>query len=740
MSRLLLTRIAQFAAVSLLGACGDGGTGPNGNGPATTPVVSTVVISTSDVTLTALGETVTLTAQASDASGNNVSGKTFTWTSSNAEVATVSSSGLVTALVTAVEQGIADITAGTDGVKGKATIFVAFGKLTYDIGPGVPQEDVDLIKEGFAIGQAFLESELAGGIPQVIRSTITVKIVATGAGNQEEGGGGACCTAYAQGPDGESIIRPFFDVLHPDWIGHSPATPWTHEASKKSTAVHEYTHGWHHSIGCATIFWQPLGAWMNEGTANYVAFTAMARTGEIEADIFADMLGAAFETGQMSWPLQEFGAVTSPIWPGHIGYVALNRLLETAPEGILALRTICEEVVAGAPVPAAFNTAFGVPLDQFYDEFDLWRQEYPDSIVTWFPPLPEGSGPVARHDHTAVYDHDSNRMVVFGGADAGRQPLSDVRVLTNANAKAGTPEWIPLNPSGGVPAGRSQHSAVYDETSDRMIIFGGSGVPSEDCDSRSGVFGDVWVLVNADGMGGAPNWVELTPTATPPPARREHGAVYDAGSNRMIVFGGLDPSGGALNDVWVLTNANGLGETASWIELTPAGTPPPGRWGHTAVYDAASNRMINYAGMDGNPGHQETNQVWVLTEANGVGGMSRWIELRPPDCCFFGERRHTAAVYDGISNRMTFVGGFVGVLGGPTNDNWVLSNANGTGGTPTWTQINLTIGGPPMARYSHSAIYDANSNRLVIFGGLEGSLSALDELWILTNANGDKPR
>ena len=42
MSRRVLTRMAQLAAVSRLGACGDGGTGPSGTGAAS-PVASVVV-------------------------------------------------------------------------------------------------------------------------------------------------------------------------------------------------------------------------------------------------------------------------------------------------------------------------------------------------------------------------------------------------------------------------------------------------------------------------------------------------------------------------------------------------------------------------------------------------------------------------------------------------------------------------------------------------------------------------
>ena len=34
-------------------------------------------------------------------------------------------------------------------------------------------------------------------------------------------------------------------------------------------------------------------------------------------------------------------------------------------------------------------------------------------------------------------------------------------------------QWTLLSPSGTLPAVRNNHSAVYDATSDRMIVFGG---------------------------------------------------------------------------------------------------------------------------------------------------------------------------------------------------------------------------------------------------------------------------
>jgi hypothetical protein len=96
-----------------------------------------------------------------------------------------------------------------------------------------------------------------------------------------------------------------------------------------------------------------------------------------------------------------------------------------------------------------------------------------------------------------------------------------------------TPTWIPLTPTGGPPAARNAHSAVIDEANDRMIVFGGSFF-----NCPGGCLNDVWVLTNADGLGGTPAWTQLAPTGPPPSVRTGHSAVYSPGTNRMIIFGG----------------------------------------------------------------------------------------------------------------------------------------------------------------------------------------------------------
>ena len=112
--------IARAAgAMSLLllaSACGGGGDGSTGPAPVT---VQSVAVSPSTLSLH-VGETMSLHATARDAQGAAISGKTFSWSSQSSSVATVSTSGVVSA----VAVGAATITAATDGKTGSATVTV----------------------------------------------------------------------------------------------------------------------------------------------------------------------------------------------------------------------------------------------------------------------------------------------------------------------------------------------------------------------------------------------------------------------------------------------------------------------------------------------------------------------------------------------------------------------------------------------------------------------------------------
>jgi len=91
---------------------------------------------------------------------------------------------------------------------------------------------------------------------------------------------------------------------------------------------------------------------------------------------------------------------------------------------------------------------------------------------------------------------------------------------------------------------------VYNAADNGMLVFTGWRASPTDQ-----YFQDVWVLAHADGLGGVSAWTELTPAGAAPAKRELHGAVYNASSDRMILFGGSVTPISMRNDVWILLNA-----------------------------------------------------------------------------------------------------------------------------------------------------------------------------------------
>jgi hypothetical protein len=344
---------------------------------------------------------------------------------------------------------------------------------------------------------------------------------------------------------------------------------------------------------------------------------------------------------------------------------------------------------------------------------------------TWVHEMPTGGdASLARAGHSAVIDAGGNRMIVFGGT-AAAGPANDVWVLTHADGTTGAPSWTKLTPSGGPPAARANHTGVYDPATNRMIVYGGDDAANP----TPNVFGDVWVLSNANGLGGAPAWTPLSPTGGPPSLRTGHDAVYDAAGNRMIVFGGDSnpPCGAGLNDVWVLSHANGLGGTPTWSQLAPAGGPPSARAHAIASYDAATNRMTVVGGLT--PCGAGNNEMWVLADANGIGAPT-WTQLSPggsPPSPWSLQ----SGVYDPSADRLTVFGGVIS--GSFTNTVLTLTDGNGDSGTQTWVDL-VPTSGPPDARSNHSAV-QAGNHRMIVFGGL-GASGRLADVWVLEETQG----
>jgi hypothetical protein len=317
-----------------------------------------------------------------------------------------------------------------------------------------------------------------------------------------------------------------------------------------------------------------------------------------------------------------------------------------------------------------------------------------------------GTPPPAQGLSTMIPDPSRDAMIVFGGLSSnGGVPLAEVWELT----LGATPTWTLWTPSGAAPSARDAHTAIYDPVRDRMIVFGGA--------SRS-YLNEVWAL----SLSGTPTWTQLTPSGTAPSARLGHTAIYDPMRDRMIVFGGNSMNTGSvilLGDVWALS----LSGTPTWMQLTPSGTAPGARKGHSAIYDPVRDRMVVFGGYDG-----VTNfgDIWVLT----LGDAPAWTQLSPAGAGPHVRDGHRA-VYDPVRDRMVLYGGRwmlnYNYTSAPMTDVWALSLS----GTATWTQLDPIASPPPYPRFYYAAAYDPAHDRMVMFGGGTGGPD-YNDVWSLT--------
>jgi hypothetical protein len=299
---------------------------------------------------------------------------------------------------------------------------------------------------------------------------------------------------------------------------------------------------------------------------------------------------------------------------------------------------------------------------------DVWQSVVFDDVTVHFLPVnPSGTPPAARYGHTGVYDPTNSRLMIFGGALGVGTPApcqNDMWVLQNANGLGGTPSWVQLTGSGGPPVARYGHASVYDPNTNSMIVFGGS-------DCASGLFNDVWVLSNANGIGGTPVWTQLSPGGGAPSGREASSAIYDPTTNVMVVYGGDQGSSTRLGDVWALSHANGTGGTPTWAQLFPSGTAPSARTGHSAVYDSANNRMMVFGGV--NSAGAVLADTWILTGANGQAGTPAWSLLTVTNGT---AKAYHSAIYNPATNEMTVFAGAIGIV--PSDDHiFTLFKANG---------------------------------------------------------------
>src|SRR5437763_2795183 len=113
-----------------------------------------------------------------------------------------------------------------------------------------------------------------------------------------------------------------------------------------------------------------------------------------------------------------------------------------------------------------------------------------------------------------------------------------------------------------------------------------------------------------------PAWSQLLPTGTAPDVNSQQ--FVSDGKGNLIMFGGCGPTGcnGSTN-TFVLRDAFGVAGFTKWVQLSPTGGPPGSRHAHVLAYDSGLNELIASGGCAGGCTPLATD-MWSLSNPNGL--------------------------------------------------------------------------------------------------------------------------
>lgn len=280
--------------------------------------------------------------------------------------------------------------------------------------------------------------------------------------------------------------------------------------------------------------------------------------------------------------------------------------------------------------------------------------------------LKPGHSPSPRTGAAFVFDSASGAGVLFGGS-TGSGYLADTWTWDGAG-------WNLQHP-------RSSPSARYDagvasDHAGRVVLFGGYGPGA----AAAALFGDTWTWDGRD-------WTRQHPRTSPEP-RMAPLMAYDNDLGKTVLYGGFDPVQHApySSTVWTWDGSN-------WSEQ--AVDTNPGIFGASAfAFDPISRRFVSFGGF----------RARVISETWSFDGI-KWARLSPP--LSPPGRRDAAFEFEPSGEGILFGG--TPYMGGSIGDTWSW-HAGG------WTELHPPLS--PSSRVGPAMIYDARSQRLILFGGL----------------------
>lgn len=364
---------------------------------------------------------------------------------------------------------------------------------------------------------------------------------------------------------------------------------------------------------------------------------------------------------------------------------------------VASLISACgSEKATRAPAPTEVSESIATPnpestkVSEVTATPNLEPTKTPEAAATPLPTPTRQPNPPPRASHQMAYDAESDQVILFGGviSDKGRT----AKDTWSYDSSTSTWRQIKSTPS----PGKGDGPMAYDAESDRVIFFIGCrfGLTDKpyDCVPAS----ETWSYDSNTNT-----WTNMEP-ATAPYGPLGARMVYDAGADRMILFGGWDPTNlsdsGAFSDTWAYDY-----NTNAWTKMEPE-VSPPGRYFHAMAHDAESKRVILWGGYG--PVPIDVGSVWAYNYDTNT-----WEELESSGAP--SPVGYAAMVYNGVTDQTILYAG---------QELWAFDyDAN------TWTL--LSDSPLPGKLRGHAMIYDDKADRVILFGGGPTYTSFRNKTW-----------
>lgn len=342
--------------------------------------------------------------------------------------------------------------------------------------------------------------------------------------------------------------------------------------------------------------------------------------------------------------------------------------------------------------------------------------------------------PARLSEHTAVYDPERLEMIVFGGTGTVPEACAfgGAVVYESATWIYDDPcnAWLRVEGTGPTASGR--HMAAFGDGS--VWLFGGRYRAPEETGPYT-LYADLYRFDVA-----ARRWQVGEVDGERPPARASGALVWDSRRARLLSFGGNASGDGAsyapLDDLWSYDPSSGRFE-----RLAPAGEGPAARLSHAALYDAGRDALIVYGGADERAFALDASyfgDLWSLSLSE-----LRWTRLHAGGVGAPEGRFAPALAHDTGADAYLLFGGHDDQLLGNRNDAWAFdpstarwqraaegdtfhAAARGTCDfPPDFAVADLAL---PERRSAHSLVYSPRCDHALVFGG-KTDCGAIDDVW-----------